>query len=123
MPTNLHSVSSLGRWLGLLGLLSSLLGCATRVSVQSVGSADGSAVYELRGQTLGSLHGQAQALCPKGYAVLRQWRHEQATDPQAGLPAKAWMYVSDVLSPHATDEAQLAVQCAASPPPGSHMAL
>lgn len=116
----------LGGQVGLAWLLAGLTllgGCATRVSVHGVGSADGSSVYELRGQTLSTLRGHAQALCPRGYITLRQWQHEQATDPQAGLPAKAWMYVSDVLSPHATDEAQLAVQCAAGPTSGQRIGL
>jgi hypothetical protein len=97
--------------------LASLGACATRVAVQSVGSADGASIYELRGHHLASLHERARVLCPQGYAVYRQWQHQHPTDTHAGLPAKALMLANDVLSPHGEDEAQLGVQCAPSAPP------
>lgn len=92
-------------------LVLGLCGCATRLDVQSIGTADGSSVYELRGHQLASLQARAEALCPKGHRVLRQWQRDQPMDPSAGLPAKGWTWVSDKLAPGEQDQAQLLVQC------------
>lgn len=99
---------------GLLGgLIGGLLaGCATRIDVQSIGTADGSQVYELRGHQLAGLQARAQALCPQGHTVLRQWQHARAGDPAGSLQARGWVRVADVLAPGEQDQAQLQVQCA-----------
>ncbi len=89
-----------------------LAGCATRIEVRSLGSADPSqAFYEMRGQQLVSLHERADQLCPKGYTVLRQAQTGHAADPRAGMPSKAGMMAVDFLAPAADDAAQLLVQC------------
>lgn len=96
-------------WLALL--LVGLGGCATRLEVQWIGTADGSAVYELRGHQLASLQARAEALCPKGHTVLRQWERAQTADPNAGLPARGWAWLGDRVAPGEQDRAQLLVQC------------
>lgn len=98
--------------LGLPALLVlGLCGCATRLDVQSIGTADGSSVYELRGHQLASLQARAETLCPKGHMVLRQWQRAQPADPNAGLPAKGWVWLGDKIAPGEQDQAQLLVQC------------
>jgi len=92
-------------------LVAGLCGCATRLDVQSIGTADGSAVYELRGHQLTSLRARAEALCPKGHLVLRQWQRAQPADPNAGIPAKGWAWLGDKIAPGEQDQAQLLVQC------------
>ncbi len=109
---------SASRLAALALLLASQSGCATRIDVQSIGTTDGSAMYELRGHQMAGLQSHAQALCPKGHVVLRQWQHDQPLDPQAGLPAKGWAWVSDKLAPGEQDQAQLLVQCLPAPPAG-----
>ncbi|MEO8299694.1 MAG: hypothetical protein ABI574_18005 [Burkholderiales bacterium] len=109
-----------------IGMLAALCGCATRVEVRSLGSADPSqAFYEMRGHTLATLHQRAAQLCPAGYAVLRQAQNGHAADPAAGLPSKAVMAAADTLFPAGADSAQLLVQCEApaASQPGPSKAL
>lgn len=112
MPPARQPARSLRSRLSLPALLVlGLCGCATRLEVQSIGTADGSAVYELRGHQLASLQARAEALCPKGHLVLRQWQRAQPADPNAGLPARGWSWLGDTIAPGEQAQAQLLVQC------------
>ena len=85
-----------------------LSGCAS-TRVQRLATA-GAPAYELRGATLFALEQQAQALCPRGHEVVRQWEQHTVAGDEA---AAWWVSARAVVNPRAADQAQMTVQCRA----------
>jgi hypothetical protein len=88
-----------------------LAGCAG-TQVHSIATA-GAPAYELRGQNLFALDQQAQALCPHGHTVLRQWERQRRADDGGNPAERAWLTATGWLRPAESDQAQMTVQCKA----------
>lgn len=83
-----------------------LLGGCASTDVRRLAT-DGPAAYELRGRHLQTLGERADALCPKGHEVVRQWerRHTSPAGDRWWEPAVAWAEGAEA------DQAQMTVQC------------
>ena len=88
-----------------------LAGCAG-VQVHGIATA-GAPAYELRGQSLFALDQQAQALCPHGHSVVRQWERQRVAADRSNPADRLWLDATGWLRPAEADQAQLVVQCKA----------
>ena len=102
------------RCLVLFSIISLLLaGCAgTQVHSMATGSA-AYAAYELKGRSLFVLERQADALCPQGHVVVRQWESQRRPAADAGTADRYWVEATGWLRPSEADQAQMTVQCRA----------
>jgi hypothetical protein len=58
------------------------VGCAG-VEVHGVATGNAAQVFDLRGNSLAQLQGEAERLCPRGHDVLRQWQRYAQSDSGA----------------------------------------
>ena len=82
--------------------------CSTPNDIRRVAT-DGPPAYDLHGRSLAELQAQAQALCSRGFEVVRQW--ERLSRP-AGHPegqATSWFKPSTWFA--GDDAAQMTVMC------------
>jgi hypothetical protein len=87
-----------------------LLGACATTQVHSVATGAAPA-YELRGPHLFGLSQQAQALCPQGYAVVRQWERQRRAGDEGNLAERWWLAASGWFDASQSDQAQMTVQC------------
>jgi hypothetical protein len=69
--------------------------------------------YELRGRSLFVLEQQADALCPQGHVVVRQWERQHRPDGDANVAERYLQTAAGWLKPSDADQAQMTVQCKA----------
>lgn len=90
-----------------------LLGGCSGPQVRTLGTGGGAPAYELIGDSLAAVQGQAHALCPKGYDVLRQSQRFRQPLPEDNAGAPALQQAGDWLSGLPGNQAQATVQCRA----------
>jgi hypothetical protein len=93
-----------------------LTACAA-VQVRTVGTNTGQPAFDLSGPTSEVLAAEAQHLCPRGYAVMREWHRSSrpvggVADAASGASAVAWAFTYD----QQPDQAQMSIVCRSQAP-------